>query len=56
MRVELEKGSMKLAVCKPLDIHLRRYEDENAKNERNDQPLEPLPQELTGSPEVQRKS
>lgn len=56
VRKELEKRTVKLVIGEPLDVNLRRYQEKDAKNERNEQTFESLTEILTRIPEVQRKS
>jgi hypothetical protein len=55
-REKLKKGTAELVIGESFDVNLRRYEDEYAKNERNEKPCEPFPQKFTSTPEIQGKA
>ena len=53
MRQELPEGPGKLCMRDPLNIHLRWAQNEDAKDERNDQPLEPFGKKLSVIPALE---
>ena len=53
---ELEERTVKLVIGKPLDVNLRGYKDEYAKNKGNEQTFESFSQILASIPEFKGKS
>src|SRR5690606_1373343 len=55
-RVEIEVGSERLALDQPLDVDLGRYDDEDAEDERDEEPLPALAEVLAGQAVAEREA
>src|SRR5690606_33297544 len=55
-RVEIEVGSERLALDQPLDVDLGRYDDEDAEDERDEEPLPALAEVLAGRAVAEREA